>query len=181
MRLRFTSRIPALKAERVIPTLWGCILRRLIQKGVQWDHAKNIPIGYNEEEAKIRMLLKNELRTPARNTWKIEHPFGLGDVERHLEQGGSAILTHTTESKQSLKVAGACIVPRSRITTSKSTLMLKPVCNKCAPNWNWGFNHPLTSIGMKQVIQPPRNYTHNRRNQTYDINDLITPLPYHKK
>lgn len=42
--LEFRSRLPLLRAERLISTLFGCISRRLQQKDVSWDDAQFISL-----------------------------------------------------------------------------------------------------------------------------------------
>jgi len=111
MRLRFTSWIPSLKPERIIATQWGCIQRRLAQKGVQWEQAKSIPIGYNEEYARIQMRIRKE--NPPRIIDEMRKAYELGDEERLIEPGDRAILT--TDSKQSLKAVVACKVAKSAL------------------------------------------------------------------
>jgi len=53
MRLRFKSRIPHLRADRLISTLWGCIHRRLLQKDVDWRNSKSISLQYNELKGEL--------------------------------------------------------------------------------------------------------------------------------
>ena len=103
MRLRFKTRIQQLKAERVIATLWGCMQRRLLQMQVSWEQAKSIPIAYNDEEATIRMQIKNfQPLTRVHRDWNA---FGLGDVERHLERGDRATLSKRNDKGIKLTVA----------------------------------------------------------------------------
>ena len=60
MRLKFMNKMEDLKEERVIATLYGCIMRRLLQKDVSWNNAKFIPINYNEESAEIILFAKGQ-------------------------------------------------------------------------------------------------------------------------
>lgn len=83
MRLKFKSCIPHLCEERIIATLWGCIQRRLSQKGVQWENAKNIPIMYNEERACVKFFLEQEPRNPSGEIQKAIKPRE--DLERLLK------------------------------------------------------------------------------------------------
>ena len=70
---------------------------------VSWEQAKSIPIAYNDEEATIRMQIKNfQPLTRVHREWNA---FGLGDVERHLERGDRATLSKRNDKGIKLTVA----------------------------------------------------------------------------
>ncbi|CAL9208288.1 unnamed protein product (mitochondrion) [Musa hybrid cultivar] len=89
MRLMFGIRIPNLQKERFIATLYGCMLRRLRQKGITWAEADQISIQYNEETAHIDFEVPADRPVDTRFDYIIGRPYGL---ERLLDVGDRGIL-----------------------------------------------------------------------------------------
>ncbi|RZS17409.1 hypothetical protein BHM03_00049548, partial [Ensete ventricosum] len=83
IRLRFKSVVKRLQKNRVIATLYGCIMRRLQQKGVTWEEAKNVAIAYNQEDVLIRFMIpmsEQDTRASQRqNAKRIERALREGD------------------------------------------------------------------------------------------------------
>ena len=79
MRLRFNSNIPKLQSERLIATLYGCMLRRLRQKNATWEMAKQIELKYNETQAEM------EFQVPADRF--TQQQLKRGEAIRHSIEG----------------------------------------------------------------------------------------------
>lgn len=89
MRLMFGIRIPNLQKERFIATLYGCMLRRLRQKGITWAEADQISIQYNEEAAHIDFEVPADRPVDTSFDFLPRRPYGL---ERLLNVGDRGIL-----------------------------------------------------------------------------------------
>lgn len=83
-RLDLKSRLPLLRSERLISTLFGCINRRLQQKDVSWNDAKFIYLQYNEEHGKLH-LFPASLTTPLNS--EISQLRAMRSPEMHQRAG----------------------------------------------------------------------------------------------
>lgn len=89
MRLMFDLRIPNLQKDRFIATLYGCMQRRLRQKGITWEEADQISIQYNEEDAHVDFQVPADRPVDTRFYFIPGRPYGL---ERLLEAGDRGLL-----------------------------------------------------------------------------------------
>ncbi|RRT54622.1 hypothetical protein B296_00043972 [Ensete ventricosum] len=93
MQLQFHSTIQELDEQRVIATLLGCIKRRMQQKGVEWENAKEVPLRYNDEAASISWATTYKsqagLAEDPGDEYEKRREWG---IERHLRKGDRGIL-----------------------------------------------------------------------------------------